>query len=310
MANISAKDVAELRKKTGCGMMECKKALVEADGNLEEAIKVLRERGIAVAAKKADRIAAEGLVDIAIEGNVGAILEVNSETDFVAKNDTFKAFVSKLLHIIISEKPADVAALLACTYEGETTVEAELKQMIFTIGENMSIRRFDLIEGDLVSYIHGKGSIGVIVKFDADDAAKAWDGFAEAKKNIALHIAAQAAVPYIAKEDVPASVIEEEKSVLMAQLANDPANAKKPAQVLEKIVVGRLGKFYESNCLLEQEYVKAENKESVAKYLEACGKACGGNMTVASFFRYEKGEGLLKREEDFAAEIEKMVNNK
>ncbi|MBQ3066091.1 MAG: elongation factor Ts [Clostridia bacterium] len=310
MANISAKDVAELRKKTGCGMMECKNALVEANGNMDEAIKVLRERGIAVAAKKADRIAAEGLVDIAIEGNVGAIIEVNSETDFVAKNDTFKAFVAQLLHIIITEKPADVAALLGCTYEGETTVEAQLKQMIFTIGENMSIRRFDLIEGDLVSYIHGKGSIGVIVKFDADEAVVANEGYAEAKKNIALHIAAQNVVPYIAKEDVPAAVIEEEKSVLLAQLANDPANAKKPAQVLDKIVIGRLGKFYESNCLLEQEYVKAENKESVAKYLEACGKAFGGNIAVASFFRYEKGEGLQKREEDFAAEIEKMVNKK
>ncbi|MBR5220029.1 MAG: translation elongation factor Ts, partial [Clostridia bacterium] len=141
MANISAKDVAELRKKTGCGMMECKNALVEANGNMDEAIKILRERGIAVAAKKADRIAAEGLVDIAIENGVGAIIEVNSETDFVAKNDTFKAFVAQLLHIIITEKPADVAALLAATYEGETTVEAQLKQMIFTIGENMSIRR-------------------------------------------------------------------------------------------------------------------------------------------------------------------------
>ena len=310
MANISAKDVAELRKKTGCGMMECKNALVEANGNMDEAIKILRERGIAVAAKKADRIAAEGLVDIAIENGVGAIIEVNSETDFVAKNDTFKAFVAQLLHIIITEKPADVAALLAATYEGETTVEAQLKQMIFTIGENMSIRRFDIIEGDLVSYIHGKGSIGVIVKFDADEAAAANEGYAEVKKNVALHVAAQAAVPYIAREDVPASVIAEEKSVLLAQLANDPANAKKPQQVLEKIVEGRLGKFFEANCLLEQEYVKAENKESVAKYLADSGKAFGGSIKVANFFRYEKGEGLQKREEDFAAEIEKMVNNK
>ena len=194
MANISAKDVAELRKKTGCGMMECKNALVEANGNMDEAIKILRERGIAVAAKKADRIAAEGLVDIAIENGVGAIIEVNSETDFVAKNDTFKAFVAQLLHIIITEKPADVAALLACTYEGETNVEAQLKQMIFTIGENMSIRRFDIIEGDLVSYIHGKGSIGVIVKFEADEAAAANEGYAEVKKNVALHVAAQAAL--------------------------------------------------------------------------------------------------------------------
>lgn len=309
MANISAKEVAELRKKTGCGMMECKKALVEANGDMDEAIKVLRERGIAVAAKKADRIAAEGLVDIAIEGNTGAIIEVNSETDFVAKNDTFKTFVADLLHIIIANKPADVAALLACTYAGEQTVEAKLKELIFTIGENMSIRRFDIIEGDLVSYIHGKGQIGVIVKFNADAAAAANEGYAEAKKNVALHIAAQQMVPYISRADVPADVIAEEKSVLLAQLANDPANAKKPQQVLEKIVEGRLGKFFEANCLMEQEYVKAENKETVAKYLENTGKAFGGAIELVSFFRYEKGEGLQKREEDFAAEIEKMVNN-
>ena len=309
MANISAKEVAELRKKTGCGMMECKKALVEANGDMDEAIKVLRERGIAVAAKKADRIAAEGIVDIAIEGNTGAIIEVNSETDFVAKNDTFKAFVADLLHIIIANKPADVAALLACTYAGEQTVEAKLKELIFTIGENMSIRRFDIIEGDLVSYIHGKGQIGVIVKFNADAAAAANEGYAEAKKNVALHIAAQQMVPYISRTDVPADVIAEEKSVLLAQLANDPANAKKPQQVLEKIVEGRLGKFFEANCLMEQEYVKAENKETVAKYLENTAKAFGGAIELVSFFRYEKGEGLQKREEDFAAEIEKMVNN-
>ena len=171
--------------------------------------------------------------------------------------------------------------------EGETTVEAQLKQMIFTIGENMSIRRFDVIEGDLVSYIHGMGSIGVIVKFEADEAAAANEGYAEVKKNVALHVAAQAAVPYIAREDVPASVIAEEKSVLLAQLANDPANAKKPQQVLEKIVEGRLGKFFEANCLLEQEYVKAENKESVAKYLADSGMAFGGSIKVANFFRYE-----------------------
>lgn len=310
MANISAKEVAELRKKTGCGMMECKNALVEANGNMDEAIKVLRERGIAVAAKKQDRIAAEGVVDIAIEGNVGAIIEVNAETDFVAKNEVFTTFVKDLLHIIINERPADVAALNTCKFDGELTVEEKLKELIFKIGEKMTIRRFDIIEGDLVSYIHGKGQIGVIVKFDSADAAKANEGYAEAKKNVALHIAAVTSVPYLTKEDVPASVLDEEKSILLAQLANDPANSKKPQAVLEKIVVGRLGKFYEANCLLEQEYVKAENKESVGKYLEMTGKEFGGDIKIASFLRYEKGEGLQKREEDFAAEIEKMVNNK
>ncbi len=307
MAVITAKEVAELRRKTGCGMMECKKALVEADGNIDEAVKVLRERGIAVAAKKADRIAAEGIVDIAVEGNTGAIIEVNAETDFVAKNEKFQSFVKDLLHVLIADKPANVEALGACKLADGTTVDEMLKQMIFTIGEKMTIRRFDLMEGDLVTYIHGKGQIGVIVKFDSDEAAKNHPGYAEMKKNIALHIAAVNAVPYLTKADVPASVIEEERSVLLAQLANDPANAKKPEAVLHKIVEGRLGKFYQENCLLEQEYVKAENKESVADYLAACAKAFGGAVKVDSFFRYEKGEGLQKREDDFAAEIEKMV---
>ena len=313
MAEITAQAVKTLREKTGCGMMECKKALVETNGDFDEAVKVLREKGLAVAAKKADRIAAEGIVDVAHCDACGrtAMIEVNAETDFVAKNAEFQAFVKGCLNTILKNAPKDVEELMQMNYEDtEFTVEATLKEKILTIGENMSIRRFVLVEGTTGVYIHGKGSIGVIVKFESDEAAAANEGYAEVKKNIALHVAAQAAVPYIAREDVPASVIEEEKSVLLAQLANDPANAKKPQQVLEKIVVGRLGKFYEANCLLEQEYVKAENKESVAKYLENSGKAFGGSIKVANFFRYEKGEGLQKREEDFAAEIEKMVNNK
>ena len=308
MAAITAKMVADLRTKTGCGMMDCKKALAESNGDFDGAVKFLREKGLAVAAKKADRIAAEGVVDILVseDGKTAAMIEVNAETDFVAKNEKFLDFVKGLLKTIIATKPADVAELLTKNFDGtEMTVEAKLKDMIFTIGENMNIRRFLVVEGVLTSYIHGKGSTGVIVKFEADDAAASNEGFAAFAKNIALQVAAMP-VLYLDKDSVPAKDLEEEKSVILAQLANDPKNANKPAQILEKMVVGKLGKFYEKNCLLEQAYVK-DDKMSVGKYVEASAKEFGGSIKVVGFFMYEKGEGLEKREDDFAAEIEKMV---
>ena len=308
MAAITAKMVADLRTKTGCGMMDCKKALAESTGDFDGAVKFLREKGLAVAAKKADRIAAEGVVDILVseDGKTAAMIEVNAETDFVAKNEKFLDFVKGLLKTIIATKPADVAELLTKNFDGtEMSVEAKLKDMIFTIGENMNIRRFLVVEGVLTSYIHGKGSTGVIVKFEADDAAASNEGFAAFAKNIALQVAAMP-VLYLDKDSVPAKDLEEEKSVILAQLANDPKNANKPAQILEKMVVGKLGKFYEKNCLLEQAYVK-DDKMSVGKYVEASAKEFGGSIKVVGFFMYEKGEGLEKREDDFAAEIEKMV---
>ena len=308
MAAITAKMVADLRTKTGCGMMDCKKALAESNGDFDGAVKFLREKGLAVAAKKADRIAAEGVVDILVseDGKTAAMIEVNAETDFVAKNEKFLDFVKGLLKTIIATKPADVAELLTKNFDGtEMTVEAKLKDMIFTIGENMNIRRFLVVEGVLTSYIHGKGSTGVIVKFEADDAAASNEGFAAFAKNIALQVAAMP-VLYLDKDSVPAKDLEEEKSVILAQLANDPKNANKPAQILEKMVIGKLGKFYEKNCLLEQAYVK-DDKMSVGKYVEASAKEFGGSIKVVGFFMYEKGEGLEKREDDFAAEIEKMV---
>ena len=308
MAAISAKMVADLRTKTGCGMMDCKKALTESNGDFDGAVKFLREKGLAVAAKKADRIAAEGVVDILVseDGKTAAMIEVNAETDFVAKNEKFLDFVKGLLKTIIATKPANVEELLTKNFnDTDMTVEAKLKDMIFTIGENMNIRRFLVVEGVLTSYIHGKGSTGVIVKFEADDAAVANEGFAAFAKNIALQVAAMP-VLYLNKESVPAKDLEEEKSVILAQLANDPKNANKPAQILEKMVVGKLGKFYEKNCLLEQAYVK-DDKMSVGKYVEASAKEFGGAIKVVGFFMYEKGEGLEKREDDFAAEIEKMV---
>ena len=308
MAAITAKMVADLRTKTGCGMMDCKKALAESNGDFDGAVKFLREKGLAVAAKKADRIAAEGVVDILVseDGKTAAMIEVNAETDFVAKNEKFLDFVKGLLKTIIATKPADVAELLTKNFDGtEMSVEAKLKDMIFTIGENMNIRRFLVVEGVLTSYIHGKGSTGVIVKFEADDAAASNEGFAAFAKNIALQVAAMT-VLYLDKDSVPAKDLEEEKSIILTQLSNDPKNANKPAQILEKMVVGKLGKFYEKNCLLEQAYVK-DDKMSVGKYVEASAKEFGGSIKVVGFFMYEKGEGLEKREDDFAAEIEKMV---
>ncbi len=307
MATITAKAVSDLRAKTGCGMMDCKKALVEANGDFDEAIKILREKGLAVAAKKADRIAAEGLVDILVEGEKAAMIEVNCETDFVAKNASFQAFVKEILKLIIDNKPADLAALNALVMENGMTVEAALKDKIFQIGENMSIRRFLTVDGVMSSYIHGKGTTGVIVKFVADDAAKNNEGFAEMAKNIALQVAAYPNIQYVDREAVPASAVEEEMSIIKAQLKNDPKNASKPDQILEKIATGKLGKFYEANCLTENAYVK-DDSMTVAKYVESCAKAFGGSIEIDSFYRYEKGEGLQKREDNLGDEIAKMLN--
>ena len=307
MANITAKDVQALRAKTGIGMMECKKALVEANGDAEEAIKILRKRGeLKADAKAATRIAADGIVDILKDGNVTAIIEVNSETDFVAKNATFQEFVKNLLKTVIANKPANVEALMASSYLDEgVTVEAKLKEMIFVIGEKISIRRFAIAEGCTSTYIHGAGSIGVVVKFEADDAIVANETFLEFAKNIALQVGAFE-TPYLDRDSVPAEVIEQQKEILMAQIANDPANAKKPPQIIEKMVVGRINKFYENNCLLDMEYFKDDDIK-VCKYLENTEKAVGGSIAIKGFYRFEKGEGIEKKEEDFAAEIAKLA---
>ena len=307
MANITAKDVAALRAKTGIGMMECKKALVEANGDVEEAIKILRQRGELKAEAKAARIAADGIVDIMKEGNVTAMIEVNSETDFVAKNASFQEFVKNILKTIIANKPADLDALLASTYvDGSATVEAKLKEMIFVIGEKLSIRRFVVVEGVTSTYIHGTGSIGVIVSYDVDAAVAETEAFAAFAKNIALQVGAYP-TPYLDKDSVPASVIEEEKNILMAQIANDPANAKKPPQIIEKMVSGRIGKFYDNNCLLDMAYVK-DDEIKVGKYVENTAKELGASIKVTGFHRFEKGEGIQKREENFADEIAKLTN--
>ncbi len=308
MAAITAKDVAALRAQTGCGMMDCKKALVEADGNFDEAVKVLREKGLAKADAKQSRIAAEGLVDILTCKECGrtAMIEVNTETDFVAKNESFKAFVKNVLVTILKNNPADVDALLACTLDGaDTTVEAEVKNQTFVIGEKITIRRFVVVDGPVGTYIHGAGATGIIISFEADDAVVNHDMFAEVGKNIGMQAAAMNCL-YTNREDVPESVIESEKAILLAQIANDPKNANKPDAVKEKMVSGRINKYYETNCLADQAYVKDEDL-SVTQYLDASAKEMGGSLKLKAFYRYEKGEGLEKREDNFAEEIASML---
>ena len=310
MAAITAKMVADLRAQTGCGMMECKKALTASNGDFDEAVKVLREKGLAVAAKKATRIASEGVVDIMLseDGKTAAMIEVNAETDFVAKNEKFQEFVRGLLKTIIAHRPADVAALNALPYpDSDFTVEGKLKDMIFTIGENMNIRRFLIVDGVLSTYIHGKGTTGVIINFEADDVCVANPGFAEFAKNIALQVAAMP-VLYLNKESVPAADLEAEKQIQLTMMKNDPKNANKPENILEKMIMGKMNKFYEKNCLTEQSYVKDDNL-SVAQYVAATAKEFGGNISIKGFHIYERGEGLEKKEDNFAEEIASMMKN-
>ncbi|MFA5561686.1 MAG: translation elongation factor Ts [Eubacteriales bacterium] len=301
---FTAKDVAELRKQTGCGMMDCKNALTEANGDFDTAVKLLREKGMMATAKKQSRIAAEGLVDIMTDGNLTVMVEVNTETDFVAKNETFQTFVKDILRTILQHKPADVSALLACTYpDSDKTVQAVLEEKTFIIGEKLSIRRFILTEGVVSTYIHGSGVTGVVVGFETDLAhTPAFEAFA---KNIALQAAAFNA-PYLDKASVPAAVIAEEKEILIRQLEQDPKFASKPAKVIEGVISGRIAKFYEANCLLEQSYVK-DDSMTVGAYIAATAKELGGHIKVTSCTRFDKGEGIEKREDDLAAEVAKMV---
>ena len=297
---FTAKDVQALREKTGCGMMDCKKALTESDGDVEKAIEFLREKGLAAAAKKSGRIAAEGMVYSAPFGDAGVIIEVNSETDFVAKNEEFQKFVKGCAQTIAAEKPADVEALKAMKYAGtEQTVEEALRDKILTIGENLIIRRFAILEGVTESYIHGGGRIGVLVQFDTDVADK--DGFKECAKDVAMQIAA-VNPSFLDKASVPEETIAKEKEILTAAAINEG----KPANIAEKMVMGRIGKYYKENCLLEQEFVKNPDV-TVGKYVQECATKLGGTIQVKSFIRFEKGDGLQKREDNFAAEIAGMV---
>jgi elongation factor Ts len=305
MAAITAKDVAALRERTGVGMMDCKTALVEADGDMEKAVVILREKGLATQAKKSGRVAAEGLVAAYVENGVGAVVEVNSETDFVAKNEQFVEFVSSVAKAVVKNNPADLDALLASpAVDFNGTVEESLQELFFKIRENMKIRRFTRMEGILVPYVHGGGKIGVMVKLESDIAADN-EKLLECGKNVALQIAAMNAL-YLNKEAVPAAVIEEETKVIMAQMAEDPKMASKPEQVRAKIAVGKLDKYYSENCLLEQSFVK-DDSLTVQKYVDSVAKELGGSIKVVQYVRYEKGEGIQKKEDDFAAEVANLA---
>lgn len=299
---FSAKDVAALREKTGCGMMDCKKALVETDGDMDKAIDFLREKGLAAVAKKAGRIAAEGTVYCLTEGKCAVVIEVNAETDFVAKNAEFMAFVDTCAKTIIAENPADVDALLACKAVGsDVKVEDLLRDKIQTIGENIKIRRFVRYEGITESYVHMGGKIGVLTKFATSDEIAAKPEFVEFAHNICMQIAAANPL-YLNEEAVPADVVEKEKAIATEQLKNDPKNANKPANIIEKIVGGKIGKYFEEVCLVDQVYVK-DGDLKVKQYVANTGKALGGDIAIESFVRFEKGEGLQKREDDFLSEV-------
>ena len=308
---VTASMVKELREMTGAGMMDCKKALSATDGDFDKAIEFLREKGLATAEKKAGRIAAEGLVATTIKDGdkVAAIVEVNAETDFVAKNDVFQTFVKEVAEQAADTDAADIDAFKAEKWALDTsiTVDEKLAAMIAKIGENMNIRRFEKIvseDGIVVSYIHAAGKIGVLVeaKTESND-----ERVKEALKNVAMQVAALNP-KYVSTDDVPEEYKEHEKEILIAQAKNDPKNANKPENIIEKMITGRLAKELKEICLLEQEYVKAENKETVAKYLEMVSKEVGTSVELKRFVRFETGEGLEKKNEDFAAEVAAQMN--
>ena len=302
---FTAQDVKSLREMTGCGMMDCKKALQETDGDMDKAVEYLREKGLSKAAKKAGRIAAEGIVKSYINGGVGVVVEVNSETDFVAKNNDFQNFVSDVAKTIAAGAPADVEALKAMTISGgSNTVGEALTEKIATIGENMNIRRFARIDTDgvVVDYIHAAGKIGVLVEASAPDN----DQVRECLKNVAMQIAALNP-KYLSSADVSEEYKNHEKEILMAQAKNDPKNASKPDNIIEKMITGRLAKELKEVCLLEQEYVKATNKETVEQYVKQVSKEIGSDIVLKSFVRFETGEGIEKKQDDFAAEVASMA---
>ena len=307
---FTAKDVKALREQTNVGMMDCKKALTEADGDFDKAVEILREKGLAKAAKKASRIAAEGIVTIEVcdECGAAAIVEVNSETDFVAKNADFQKFASDVAKVVIAENPADVEALKACKM-GDTDVAGALQDKVLTIGENLQIRRFERYDETTVNvgYTHMGGVIGVLVALEVSDNLKGNAAVAELGKDIGMQAAAMRPL-FMDKSDVDQATLDKEKEILLAQAMeeNKTAAKPKPQQIIEKMVMGRIGKYYEENCLLQQAFVK-ENKVSVEKHIAAVAKELGGSIKLVKYTRYEKGEGIEKKQDDFAAEVASMA---
>lgn len=300
---FTAKDVQALREKTGCGMMDCKKALVETDGDMEAAADFLREKGLASQAKKADRIAAEGTVSAVVKDGVGAIVELNAETDFVAGGIEFKTLAEKVAGVVADQAPADLDALLKCEKDGQT-VEGMVQELFLAVRENIKVRRFERYEGKIITYIHAGGKIGVMVKFDTElDADNA--EFVTMGKNIAMQIAAMNP-SYLDEASVPSEVLDKEREVLIAQMKEDPKMANKPEAVLGKIVEGKIGKYYKENCLVEQAFVM-DGDITVGKYVEKTAKELGKDIKIVSFVRFEKGEGIEKRVDDFASEVAGMI---
>ncbi|SHM67078.1 translation elongation factor Ts [Ruminococcus flavefaciens] len=304
MGKVSVAEIKELMKSTGVGMMDCKKALEENDGDMDKAIEFLREKGLATQAKKSGRAAAEGVVTAVVKGEVGVLLEVNTETDFAANTDDIRNFVANVANTIIEKNPADVEALKAMQISGGSNTVGEVLTELagMKIRENIVIRRFVRLEGKLASYIHNGGSIGVLVKMDTDLAA---DQVAVIGKDVAMQSAALNAA-YLCREQVPAEVLEKEKEIMLAQMAEDPKMASKPEQVRVKIVEGKVGKYYSENCLLEQAFVK-DDKLTVQGYVDAEAKKLGGSIKVVDVIRYERGEGVEKKEDNLADEVAKMI---
>ena len=303
---ISAKDVQKLREMTGVGMMDCKKALTEADGDFDKAIEWLREKGLAAQAKKAGKVAAEGMSYAMVsDKGVGVIIEVNSQTDFVAKNDVFREFVVALGVVVAEEDPADVEALKNCKYPGtDRTVADVTADKVLSIGENIQIRRFvRYADGVNVPYIHMGGKVAVLVNLEVEGIEA--DKVVELGKDVAMQICAMNPT-FRDKSDVDQATLDKEKEIQLALMANDPKMASKPEKVKEGIVMGKMGKYYEENCLMQQAFVK-ENKISVEKHVEQVAKELGGKITVKAFTRFATGEGIEKAEEDFAAEVASMI---
>jgi len=300
---FTALDVKKLREMTNVGMMDCKAALTATDGDMDKAVDWLREKGLAKAAKKAGRIAAEGLAYATVIDGVGVVIEVNSETDFAAKTDKFMDLVKCLSEIVAKEAPADVEALKACTYPGTSlTVTEKMQELVMSIGENMQIRRFDRFAANQsVAYVHMGGTHGVLVNLEADVDAT------EIGKNVAMQIAAMNP-KYWDKAQVPQEDVDKELAVQVALMDNDPKMANKPAQVKEKIAAGKIAAFYKESCLLQQDFVRSDLfKGDVAGYIADAAKKLGGNVKFVDALHYVKGEGIEKKEEDFAAEVAAQI---
>ena len=308
---ITAAMVKELREMTGAGMMDCKKALTEADGNMEKAVEILREKGLAASAKKAGRIASEGMVEIFLseDNKVGAIVEVNSETDFVAKNQVFRDYVAAVAKQASETTAADMDAFFEekWTLDPQYTVKEALSQQVAVIGENLNIRRFEKYEkaqaGKLVSYIHGGGRIGVMIELACENEA---EELVELGKNIAMQVAALNP-KFITEADVPAEFIAKETEILTIQAKNDPKNAKKPDNIIAKMIEGRLKKELKEFCLVEQPYVK-DTDMTVKQYIDSVAKVVGAPIEISRIVRFETGEGMEKKEENFAEEVAKAMN--